>query len=169
MDSTIFKKRVDKEIKKFLGIKVGKKYVWDYPELLIFIDIQRSEFKESAFFINVSYFIKSLSAEVERSQIEYLGDIVYRFHSGTNEVEYNDCFLLTEIKLIVDLETILNRELNKFINEVRSVEDLKTFIKKYKVSRPFIKLSVEKFLWNKEKGKPTKTGILSFLFKRTKN
>ena len=168
MEGTEFKKVVDKEMKAFNGIKIGKKYVWDSPELLIFVDIQRSEFKRMAFFINVSYFIKALSSEVLKSHNEYLGDVVYRFNSGVNEFQYNDVFVIEDSEIQINLHSILKRELKKFIEDIQSVDDLQVFIKNYSLSRPFIKASVEKFFNGKDNPPAPKQGIFSLLFRTMK-
>jgi MFS superfamily sulfate permease-like transporter len=168
MEGAEFKKIVDKEMKAFNGIKIGKKYVWDSPELLIFIDIQRSEFKNMAFFINVSYFVKVLSSEVLKSDNEYLGDVVYRFNSGVDELQYNDVFVIEDSEIQINLHEVLKRELRKFIEDIRTVDGLKAFVNKYSLSRPFVKASVEKFFLEKDNPPALKQGIFSRLLRSVK-
>jgi len=144
MDVKQFKQVVEELATSFQGKKVGKKYVWLYDELGIFLDTQRSEFKTKTFFINVSYFIKSISGLPDIESSEYLGDIVYRF-SASFSGEYSDVFAIEELQTDDDVRNTLEREFNYFIKDIKTVTDIKRVISDRPNVRPFMKLKAEEY------------------------
>lgn len=144
MDAKQFKQVVEELAISYQGKKVGKKYVWLYDELGIFLDIQRSEFKPKSFYINISYFIKAIGELPDIELSEYLGDIVYRFSSRLSN-HYNDVFVIEEFQTEGDVRNTLEREFDYFIKDIKGVRDLEKVINDRPNVRPFMKVKAEEY------------------------
>lgn len=144
MESKRFKQIIDEFATEHQAKKIGKKYVWHHDDLVIFLDIQRSEFKPRAFFVNVSYFLCAITGLPDIEVSEYLGDVCYRFSSSLSD-EYSDVFVIEEIQNEDDFRNTLEREFTYFIKEVKSSSDLESVIKNRPNVRPFMKRVAEEY------------------------
>ncbi|HSC54830.1 MAG TPA: DUF4304 domain-containing protein [Phnomibacter sp.] len=143
MEAKRFKQLIDECAVGHQGKKAGKKYVWLHDELVIFLDIQLSEFIPRAFYINVSYFLSAITGLPDIEAFEYLGDVFYRFSSGLSGEEYSDVFAIEEIQNEDDIRIILEREFAYFVKEVKTSSDLGNVIKNRPNVRPFMKVIAE--------------------------
>ena len=144
MEAKQFKQLIDEISIEHQGKKVGKKYVWLHNDVVIFLDIQRSEFKPKAFFINVNYFLCSVTGPPDIDAFEYLGDICYRFNASIGDEDYSDVFAIDELQNEVDIRNTLEREFTYFIKNVRTSSDLEFVIKNRPNVKPFMKGIAEK-------------------------
>jgi hypothetical protein len=144
MEAKRFKQLIDEFAAAYHGKKVGKKYVWLHNDLAIFLDVQRSEFKQKTFFVNVSYFLCAVTGLPDIEAFEYLGDVCFRFNASLNAEEYFDAFAIEEIDNDVDIRNTLKREFNYFIEKVSTSAELGNLIKNSRNVKPFMKAVAEK-------------------------